>query len=71
MRGYAWLEHAACRGLDPDLFFPADGRKVTTAAKLICAACPVAGPCAEWAEATGSSGVWAGKARRGRLAKQP
>jgi WhiB family redox-sensing transcriptional regulator len=60
-----WRDHAACRGLDPDLFFP-----VGTAgpaldqigrAKRVCARCPVRARCLEWALNSGQeTGVWGG-----------
>lgn len=44
-----WLERAACRGMDPEIFFPSqgmDGRE----AKAICATCPVTQECLDYAE---------------------
>jgi WhiB family redox-sensing transcriptional regulator len=63
-----WTRQAACIGEDDRLFFPERGQD-TTAAKAICAACPVAGPCLEEALATPHSddyGVRAGTSRRER-----
>lgn len=60
---------AACRepGIDPEVFFPVgqDGARPTsatvTAAKQICARCPVKDPCAEWAiDAREQFGLWGG-----------
>lgn len=43
-----WRQHAACRGLNPNLFFPASGDSRTAqTAKEICAGCPVRRPCLE------------------------
>jgi WhiB family transcriptional regulator, redox-sensing transcriptional regulator len=42
-----WWDHAACRGHDPNMWFPkhADTPHVAAKAKAICAACPVAAQC--------------------------
>jgi len=68
-----WRDDAACRGLDPELFFP-----VGTAgpallqigrAKQVCAGCPVRAPCLDWALATGQdAGVWGGTSEDERRA---
>lgn len=61
---------AACRGHDPELWFPAGeghgatGRQLlaqTEQARLICSGCPVRAACAQWADDTGQGfGVWGG-----------
>lgn len=58
---------AACRGHDPELWFPneaggADGSGArATAAKAICGRCPLAGACARYAiEIPDLVGVWGG-----------
>jgi WhiB family redox-sensing transcriptional regulator len=46
----AWLAEAACQDLDPELFFPERGHaRQGTAAKQICAGCPVQQPCSDLA----------------------
>ncbi|MFB4306883.1 WhiB family transcriptional regulator [Actinomadura sp. GTD37] len=60
-----WEEEASCRSLDSDLFFPVAGETVYTtriaAIRQICASCPAANLCLEWALATGEpDGIWAG-----------
>jgi WhiB family redox-sensing transcriptional regulator len=46
----AWLAQAACRDLDPELFFPERGHaRQGQKAKQICAACPVREPCRDLA----------------------
>lgn len=40
----AWRDHAACAGLDPDLFFPARGVK-TAPIRAVCYQCPVQTAC--------------------------
>ena len=44
-----WAEQAACRGANPEIFFPSPGDAVEDAriAKAICARCPVIEACAE------------------------
>ena len=60
-----WRQKAACRGVDPEVFFPA-GTKVRVAfhtehAKAICGSCPVRAPCLDYALATGQrDGIWGG-----------
>ena len=62
----AWKRQAACRGLDPEIFFP-DGEEPGEAAKAVCVRCPVAQPCLEWALATREKqGVWGGCDERDR-----
>jgi WhiB family transcriptional regulator, redox-sensing transcriptional regulator len=63
--GPTWRDDAACRGADPELFFP-DGkdrfaRGQVKTAKLICRACPVTGLCLSWALTSGQeAGIWGG-----------
>lgn len=50
----AWHEHAACRGLTKIMFPPSrigskGGRVAAARAKAVCAACPVADECRDWA----------------------
>ncbi len=56
-----WKKQAACRGADPDLFFPdrADGCHGARAAKRICATCAVRSPCLEFGLRE-RYGVWGG-----------
>lgn len=59
-------EQAACRGVDPDLFFPVRGAPCTEA-KRICAGCPVQEPCKEWAiETRQPYGIFGGLSARQR-----
>lgn len=62
-----WREHAKCRGLDPELFFPQRGES-TAEAKAICAVCPVRVQCLEYAllndERQGIYGETTGRDRR-------
>lgn len=50
--GGTWQEQAACRGTDPEAFFPLSERAGTPAverARAICSGCPVRAVCLEWA----------------------
>lgn len=59
---------AACRGHDPDIFFPEDDRN-SGPAKAICAVCPHREPCGEHALATRERfGVWGGLSESDRHA---
>jgi WhiB family redox-sensing transcriptional regulator len=55
----SWRESAACKGLDPAIFFPPE-EKDEALAKAICATCPVRSECLEWAMATNQEGIWGG-----------
>ena len=60
-----WRDAAACRGADPELFFPdGDVRSVRARveeAKLICRGCPVSATCLCCALTTGQeAGIWGG-----------
>ncbi|MCW2941190.1 MAG: regulatory protein [Actinomycetia bacterium] len=58
-----WVERAACKDEDPELFFPLGTLDVphwqVSRAKRICAVCPVRGECLDYALETGQEyGVW-------------
>lgn len=58
-------EYAACRQVDPELFFPVGHTlgwsKQIEQAKQVCNRCPMRSACLEWALSTGQwSGVWGG-----------
>ena len=56
----AWQQHAACRGVGPDVFFPERGADVATA-KQLCVACVVRGQClAASLERSERYGIWGG-----------
>lgn len=57
-----WAKDAACRGTDPDLFFPPRGsHTASNAAKAVCARCPVTAECMQYALDNGENeGVWGG-----------
>jgi WhiB family redox-sensing transcriptional regulator len=63
-QGTDWRDHAACRDVDPDLFFPLGTSGACLLqieeAKQICRTCAVCGPCLRWALESGDAGVWGG-----------
>ena len=62
-----WRQHAACRGIDPDVFYPLDEDDDGEAAKEVCAACPVRQACLEHALSNRErDGVWGGATERER-----
>lgn len=63
----AWQDHAACRGMDPNIFFPERGQD-SEAAKRVCMRCPVRERCLDYAEGVPKerSGVWGGLSGRER-----
>lgn len=68
-----WTARAACRDVDPELFFPSGdarpARLQEQRALQVCSGCPVREPCREWALALQPVGVWGGTTavQRGRL----
>lgn len=61
-----WMAEGKCKDLAPTIFFPSDGTGVQ-AAQRICATCPVADQCLEYALAERvDHGVWGGKSERER-----
>ena len=62
--GMDWRNYAACRNVDPDLFFPLGtvGASLPQIerAKQVCRTCPVAKTCLRWALDNGDAGVWGG-----------
>ena len=62
----AWMADAACRGTNPDLWFP--GREAAVIvkanvaqARATCNRCPVAGPCLDYALSRPDIiGIWGG-----------
>ena len=61
-----WMSVGKCKDLSPAIFFPSDGVGVQ-AAQRICADCPVADKCLEYALVERvDHGVWGGKSERER-----
>lgn len=65
----SWRADAACRGADPELFYPerfGHGDDVR-AAKKICESCPVEMSCLAYAIDTSQAwGIWGGRTERER-----
>ena len=57
-----WRKDAACAGTESDFFFPVgEDESLAAPAKAVCAACPVAEQCLQYALATNQTeGVWGG-----------
>lgn len=64
IREQDWTEQAACRGSDPDSFFP-DSYIVSPQVLAICEACPVKLECGE-AGMNERYGLWGGKSEHDR-----
>ena len=61
-----WRQHAACKGVEPDIFYPATDDEAEVA-KAVCAICPVRQPCLEYALASRErDGVWGGATEKER-----
>jgi WhiB family redox-sensing transcriptional regulator len=68
-----WRDRAACRGEDPELFFPigSTGRdydKQVEDAKAVCSGCPVRIECLDWAYRTRADGIYGGTTEQERQA---
>ena len=62
----SWRDKGACRGIDPDVFYP-DLDEDAEEAKAICAVCVVRQACLEHALASREKeGVWGGATERER-----
>lgn len=62
---------AACRGTDPELYFPVGtsgpAEAQLKAAQAVCRACPIRSACLTWALETGQeAGVWGGTSEEDR-----
>ncbi len=69
MTDLTWLDRIACKGMDPQLFYPhSTDRRQTAAAKAVCARCPVRPQCEEF-RGNAVVGVWAGTSSADRKAK--
>lgn len=68
-----WRHHAACRDVDPELFFPIGNSGPALLqieeAKQVCRRCPVCADCLQWALESGQdAGVWGGTSEEERRA---
>ena len=61
-----WRQHAACQGVEPDVFYPVSDEEADVA-KAICAVCSVRQMCLEYALVNRErDGVWGGATERER-----
>lgn len=62
-----WITRAACRGVDPSVFFTEEGTNYDLA-KEICRGCPVAELCLDYAQANPieEDGCWGGTSPKER-----
>jgi WhiB family redox-sensing transcriptional regulator len=61
-----WRRHSACRGLDPEIFYP-DTDEAAAAAKVVCNVCSVRETCLEFAlQGREKEGVWGGATEKER-----
>ena len=61
-----WMEQAACRGVNPDLFFPERGESIK-GAKDVCHTCHVQTVCLDYAlDHKETWGIWGGASERER-----
>lgn len=66
LRRPAWQRHAACKTVDPGVFYPTKGRG-DEEAKAICEVCPCRAPCLAHAlERPEHEGIWGGLNERER-----
>jgi WhiB family transcriptional regulator, redox-sensing transcriptional regulator len=66
-----WRTRAACRYVEPELFFPlgtaGPALQAIDRAKQICGACPVRARCLDWAIRHGAAyGIWGGRTEEER-----
>jgi len=62
----SWRQSAACRGVDPEIFYPASEEEAVVA-KAVCASCAVREACLEFALASRErDGVWGGATEKDR-----
>jgi WhiB family transcriptional regulator, redox-sensing transcriptional regulator len=61
-----WHQYAACRDVDPEIFYPGQGRSAQPA-REVCAGCRVRSECLDYALNDGDArawGVWGGTTPR-------
>jgi WhiB family redox-sensing transcriptional regulator len=67
-----WMAYGACRGTDPELFFPVSvtGASVeqVSSAKAVCGRCQVRENCLSYALRAMPEGIWGGTTRQERIA---
>jgi WhiB family transcriptional regulator, redox-sensing transcriptional regulator len=62
----SWRQKAACRGLDPEIFYPTSD-DAADSAKIVCSACAVRTACLEYALShRENDGIWGGATEKER-----
>lgn len=63
-----WSDQAACRGTDPEAYFPAPHVGMSKLVKKICNSCPVQAECLEYSVSFSPvlEGVWGGLGTKDR-----
>lgn len=62
-----WTKQAACKGMDPEAFFPGRGSRVSLEVRATCAGCPVKADCLEHAVTHHEwAGYWGGTSEHER-----
>jgi WhiB family redox-sensing transcriptional regulator len=62
----SWQEQGACRGMDPDLWFPDRGESSVEGKRICREQCPVRFECLEYALEAHERGLWGGYSERER-----
>jgi WhiB family redox-sensing transcriptional regulator len=61
---FGWMSRGACRGEDPELFFPVTtygaALRQIKAAKAVCRSCAVRAACLSFGLQTSQDGIWGG-----------
>ena len=66
MKNLSWRDRGACRGLDPEIFYPLTDEEAVEA-KVVCGECGVRQTCLEYAlSAREKEGVWGGATEKER-----
>jgi WhiB family redox-sensing transcriptional regulator len=66
LKNLSWRDRGACRGLDPEIFYPLTDEEAVEA-KIVCGGCGVRQTCLEYALASREKeGVWGGATEKER-----
>jgi WhiB family redox-sensing transcriptional regulator len=66
MTNLSWRQKAACRGLDPEVFYPVSEEDAAPA-KTVCGGCSVRTPCLEYPlNNREHDGIWGGATEKER-----
>lgn len=65
--GPTWRDLAACRGMDPNIFFPDQRPGPELLAELPCSRCAAKAECRSYGERFNCEGIWGGEFRSTRM----